>query len=213
MLPFIPDDGNGIPHCIKDGLVSRIDPDWEARHKAASIAHRIFDLFLSLPQGGNRSRVNQTFASRWGQLPLFTGPSVPYWTRDGKHILCMGNVLLWWPVVVAVIANVLRVLATREIASETSAMMYGYILSYVPLLLVTRTLFVSHYAIPLIFGCLNLGVFIDRCLEGETRGFAFCLVATLAVVGYFLWSPLVYGLTVPDLSFLLWNRHWIESSV
>jgi dolichyl-phosphate-mannose--protein O-mannosyl transferase len=92
-------------------------------------------------------------------------------------------------------------------------MMYGYVLSYVPLLLVPRALFISHYAIQLILGCLNLGIFIDRCFDGAMRGFAYCLVATLAVVGYFLWCPLVYGLTVPDLSFLLWNRHWIQSSV
>jgi hypothetical protein len=113
MLPFIPDSGAAIPHSIRDSLISRIDPDWEARHRAASIDHRILDLVLSLPQGGNRSRVNQTFASRWHQLPLFTGPSVPYWMKDGRHILCMGNVLLWWPVFFGVVANVLRVLATQ----------------------------------------------------------------------------------------------------
>jgi dolichyl-phosphate-mannose-protein mannosyltransferase len=107
-----------------------------------------------------------------------------------------------------IVVNFIRVLVKREFQSEVSIMLYGYLLSYLPFALIKRDMFIYHYAIPLIFGCCNMAILIERCLGPKLRGFCYCLVATSALIGFFLWCPWAYGLTTPEFWFLVWDRRW-----
>jgi dolichyl-phosphate-mannose--protein O-mannosyl transferase len=125
---------------------------------------RVVDLALYMHRANMRIGSGHSYASKWYEWPLATGKWVLYWTLDGKHILCMANVLLWWPVFGAVVLNIARAVLTLDIASETSAMLIGYLVSYLPFALVPREMFIYHYAIPLLFGCCNISVMISRYL-------------------------------------------------
>jgi dolichyl-phosphate-mannose-protein mannosyltransferase len=151
---------------------------------------------------------NHPYRSEWTSWPLFTGKWVLYWTKDGKHIVCMGNVLLWWPVFLAVCVNSVRAIVTFDLASEATGLAFGYWLSYLPFALISRDLFLYHYAIPLLFGCCNLGVLIDKEMPPMAKGFCLTMFAAMAILGYVLWCPWVYALTTPDFYFLVWNRNW-----
>jgi dolichyl-phosphate-mannose--protein O-mannosyl transferase len=148
------------------------------------------------------------YASRWYQWPLATGRWLLCWSGQGRHIICVGNVLLWWPVFAAVASSAIRAIAVRDWESPTASMAAGWTLSLLPFAFIKRTLFIYHYAIPLIFGCCNLGAIIEKCGCACGRGFCYSAVITLAAAGFLLWAPWAYGLSTPDFEFLVWNSRW-----
>jgi dolichyl-phosphate-mannose--protein O-mannosyl transferase len=208
VLPFMPDEGASGPPSVVKGLVSRFNPDWEARARAPSMVRRVIDLAIDMHRGNMKIGSSHPYASKWYEWPLATGKWVLYWTMDGKHILCMGNVLLWWPVFGAVLVNIVRAICMRDVSSETSAMLFGYLFSYLPFALVPREMFIYHYAVPLIFGCCNIVVLIDKFLPPRARGFCYLMFPCMAITGFFLWCPWAYGLTTPDFYFMMWNSKW-----
>lgn len=208
LLPFKPTDDIGMPDCVRKGLVDRLSPDWDARSRAPSMLKRVVSLALYMHFGNMAIGGGHAYSSPWYSWPLATSRWVLYWTLEGKHILCMANVLLWYPVFFAVIGNIVRVLLKGDFTSELASMLFGYLLSYLPFLLIPREMFIYHYAIPLLFGCYNIAVLIDREMTPKIRGFMYCSVTAMAIFGFFLWAPWAYGLTTPDFDFLVWNNAW-----
>jgi dolichyl-phosphate-mannose--protein O-mannosyl transferase len=207
-LPYEPDTPFSGPDCVRQGLVDRMNPDWNKRANAPSVIRRIVALALDMHSGNMAIGSNHSYGSKWTSWPLFTGKWLLFWTKDGKHILCLGNVLLWWPVFFGICANLVRVLLCGDLASESSGLLIGYWLSYLPFGLLTRDVFLYHYAIPLIFGCANLGLLLDRELSPMAKGFCLAMFGSMAVLGFFFWCPWAYGLTTPDFSFWVWNPAW-----
>jgi dolichyl-phosphate-mannose--protein O-mannosyl transferase len=208
VLPYMPAEGANGPPSVLRGLVSRKAPDWEARINAPSMMRRVIELALDMHKGNMQVGTGHPYASSWYQWPLATGKWVLYWTRDGKHILCMANVLLWWPVFGLIVLNAVRAVLLLDLGSETTAMLLGYLLSYLPFALIPREMFLYHYAIPLIFGCCNVAVLINRYMPPRERVFFCLLFGTMAVVGFFIWCPWAYGLTTPDFYSLVWVSNW-----
>jgi dolichyl-phosphate-mannose-protein mannosyltransferase len=169
---------------------------------------RIYDLVLYMHRGNMQIRGNHPYSSKWSTWALATGRWVLYWTDKGKHIICMGNVLLWYPAFAGIVAGAVRVAVTRDFGSEEAGALYGYLLSYLPFRFIPRDVFLYHYAIPLIFAVFNLCTLIERALPPETRAFLLCLCTAMAVFGFLLWCPWVYGLSTPEFNFLVWNDIW-----
>jgi dolichyl-phosphate-mannose--protein O-mannosyl transferase len=207
-LPYLPEEPYSGPECVLEGLVDRMNPDWDKRAKAPSIIRRIVALIIDMHRKNMKKGYGHAYASKWTSWPLFTGRWVAFWAKDGKNVLCVGNVLLWWPVFFGIIANSVRAAMTGDLGSETTGVLIGYWLSYLPFGLIWRDAFLYHYAIPLVFGCCNLGVLIDIELPPTAKGFALAMFAVMAIVGYIVWCPWAYGLTTPDFDFLVWNRNW-----
>jgi dolichyl-phosphate-mannose--protein O-mannosyl transferase len=90
-----------------------------------------------------------------------------------------------------------------------AALLLGYVLSLLQFALVcTKDVNLSAYAVPLMLGIMNLVSFMEANLSGETRGFAFAFIIAMAIGGFLLWAPFVYGLTTPNFEFLVWNSKW-----
>jgi dolichyl-phosphate-mannose--protein O-mannosyl transferase len=197
-----------MPDSVRAGLVDRLNPDWEARSKASSMLRRVVQLMTYMHENNMRIKSGHPYSSKWYTWPLFTGKWVGYWAKDGKHILCMGNVLVWWPVFAGVVANIARAFLEKDFDSETTAMLNGWLFSYLPFALVPREMFLYHYAIPLIFGCCGLVLCVERVMKPVARGFFYSFLMVAALIGFCLWSPWAYGLTTPDFNWLLWNQNW-----
>lgn len=206
-LPFAPPGDVPMPACVERSLVSRAAPNWEERNKN-SILRQVLSLSLLLPRTRTESHIQSPYASRWYSWPLLTGKWVVFWEKDDHHIICLGNMLVWYPVFACVVANFIRVLLENDYESELTALLLGYLVSFLPFAIFSRNLFLYHYAIPLIIGYWNLAVMIEKYVCGMAKTYLFCLVCVLAVVGFWIWSPFVYGLTVPDFDFLVWNQRW-----
>lgn len=212
-LPFLPDEvflNNSIfiPKSVRNGLVDRLNSDWDARAHAPSLVTRAIDLVCSMIYQSFRSKESIPHSSRWYSWPLFNCEWIPFWSKNGKFIICLGNVLLWYPVFIGIVWNLIVTLIRKDFRSTRACLLYGYLLSLVPFALVPRSLCLYNYAIPLIFGVYNLAMMIEKEMKPVYRGFFFSLVMTMAIFGYFHWSHLAYGLTIPDLNFLIWNKKW-----
>jgi dolichyl-phosphate-mannose--protein O-mannosyl transferase len=208
VLPFNPVDVPGMPASVRAALVERANPNWAAREEAPPVLLRIVQLVLHMHRGNMKISGRHPYASPWWSWPLAWGRWVLYWTLEGKHIICMANILLWYPVLAGVIWNGVRICLTRDISSEESGAFFGWAFSYLPFALIPREMFLYHYAIPLIVGIYNLNLMMERHLAPRIRGFCFCLALAMAVFGFLFWCPWAYGLSTPEFNFLVWNDRW-----
>jgi dolichyl-phosphate-mannose--protein O-mannosyl transferase len=210
-LTVLPSRAQGwaaAPDSVRAGLVAQAHSDWNARDAAPPMLRRIADLIVAMHRGNMQIRSKHPYASAWHTWPLATGRWVLYWTDKGKHIICLANVLLWYPAFAGIVAGAIRVVATRGLGSDEAGTLFGYLLSYLPFALVPREMFLYHYAIPLIFAALNLCALIERALPPGAHAFMLCLCGAAAFFGFLLWCPWVYGLSTPDFDFLVWNDKW-----
>jgi dolichyl-phosphate-mannose--protein O-mannosyl transferase len=208
VIPYRTDEIIGSPRCVLETLVERPNPDWNRRHGKHSTLYLVVALMLTMHQGNMELPPRLPFASKWYEWPLCMGKSIIFWGQGNTRIVCLGNVFVYWPVFFAIIINLVRVCFSWDFSSEESGLLCGYLVSFLPFALITRDCFVYHYAIPLIVGCCNLGLLIDRKLPPVARGFAYSMFAAMALFGYVFWFPWIYGFEVPDLDFLSWSSRW-----
>jgi dolichyl-phosphate-mannose--protein O-mannosyl transferase len=197
-----------MPESVSAALVDRANPNWAARENAPSVLLRTVQLVRYMHRSNMMVRGNHPYASPWWSWPLACRRWVLCWTLEGKHILCMANILLWYPVLAGVVWNGIRIALTWDISSEESGAFFGWAFSYLPFALIPREMCLYHYAIPLIAGVYNLNLMMERHLPPKVRGFCFCLALAMAVFGFLFWCPWVYGLSTPDFNFLVWNNRW-----
>lgn len=86
----------------------------------------------------------------------------------------------------------------------------GYCVSYFPFFWIPRTLYLYHYLIPLMFGCLSFGSMVELLLPVRYRGVLVVLVCIAAAFGFWLWAPYVYGTDKHDQQMMIWTRRWID---
>ena len=168
---------------------------------------RILSLMLNMHVSNMNVKSGHPYSSKWWSWPLCLSRWVLYWTVDGRHIICMGNVLLWYPVFIGILIRIIKIIITKDLESHSFSTLIGYLLSYLPFAIISRDMFLYHYAIPLLFGIYNICNLVDET-SPKARGFLFCLLSSMCLFGYFLWNPWVYGLTTPDFNFLVWNNKW-----
>jgi hypothetical protein len=60
-----------------------------------------------------------------------------YCINEGKHIIYVVNVLLWY----SGFANAVKLVVKRDFAPEEAADLFGYLLSYLPFAFIPRDLF------------------------------------------------------------------------
>ncbi|OHT02796.1 Dolichyl-phosphate-mannose-protein mannosyltransferase [Tritrichomonas foetus] len=211
ILPYLPENESDlivIPDCVKRGLVDRMNPNWDARSRAPSMIRRVITLIIYMHASNMQIGNSHPYASKCWTWPLFLSRWVLFWTNEGKHIICVGNVLLWYPVFFGIVVNLILTLMRKDFRKLRATVLIGYLLSYLPFFLIPREMFLYHYAIPLIFGIYNLSILIERELKPVYRGFIYSLVIVMALIGYILWNPWAYGLTTEDFDFLVWNNNW-----
>ena len=205
VLPFLPEGSVPIPDCVREGLIKRYTPDWDARSAAPLMLKRVVALILSMHDRGDES-----ISSPWYSWPICTSKWILFWSKAGNHVLCMSSAFIWYPVLIGLLLNLLRLAITCDTTSETSAMLFGYLFSLLPFALFQHKSPLYNYALPLLFGCYGLGIITEHELPARARGFSFCLIAFLAIAGYFIQAPWAYGLTTPDTDFFLWTNTWVS---
>ncbi len=141
----------------------------------------------------------------WMHSPLF------YWVDTGKVIYMMGNPLTWWGntlflITFSLIALMLKIssLQLPVLENSNTAPRYGlifvaYLVSFVPLILVSRALFLYHYFTPFIFSLIFVCLWLQRIgwLQEQSifkQRYSVYLVILLVVTSFYFILPLTYGL-------------------
>jgi dolichyl-phosphate-mannose--protein O-mannosyl transferase len=118
-------------------------------------------------------------------------------------------VIVWWPVVVGLLVT--AYLFWGRILLNTSyfpGLLAGYVCSMAQWIFTFRQIYITDYSIPLLFGVYLLAGLADKLAKGRVKGFVLAGMGAAGVAGFLLWAPLLYGMEVRDVDFLLWRRGW-----
>lgn len=151
------------------------------------------------------------FDSRPMSWPLFLR-GINFWVKDHKQIYLIGNPVVWWLGFVAILgAGVyLGVLtlrnkrgysdfdaSTSHYTLISSFVASGWALHYIPFFLMERQLFIHHYLPALFYSIVMISVVFDLVtnkLRSRIRFQLAGLILIVAMIVYFKFSPLMYGL-------------------
>lgn len=124
------------------------------------------------------------YAAQWWTWPLMLRPLL-YWfqnnffndpTMPAASIRAMGNPILWWAVVVAIVVATMRVVAgLRDFLCgavshwRLAFIVVGYFAFYTVWIPVARYKFIYYYMPALYFGFFALADLVDRCWNGRAK--------------------------------------------
>lgn len=131
-------------------------------------------------------------SSPWS-WPAMTKP-IFYWAGPGKSLYFVGNPVVWWGMSLLLLWNAfqqLRNLYTFKNSSGADSL-FAFLLSYVPLTLMKRVLFLYHYLTPLTYATLFVG---QTMRQWSYKKYYFALL--LIVLGFTMLSPVTYGWKMP----------------
>jgi len=124
------------------------------------------------------------YASQWWTWPLMLRPLL-YWFQTNffndpqmptSSIRGMGNPIVWWAVVAAMVSAIARAVAQREnflreVLSDWrwAFVVVGYLAFYIVWIPVARYKFIYYYMPALYFGFFALADLLDRCWNGRAK--------------------------------------------
>jgi dolichyl-phosphate-mannose--protein O-mannosyl transferase len=132
---------------------------------------------------------------------LFMTRPIFYWQAPRKSLYFLGNPAVWWGVTFLFAWNCGKE-CFRKNGFESDLCkiaLFAVTLSYVPLALMTRVLFLYHFLIPLTYAAL----FVGATAEEYTRK-NFPWMIALIVIGFLYLSPVTYGFSMPH-----WYWDWL----
>src|SRR3989344_3457044 len=155
------------------------------------------------------------YGSKWWTWP-FMVRSVFYWQGEGnRFIYLLGNPVVWWGGFIIFCIGVGKLFISfakgrnKFLSSGSFIFLFGYFLSFIPLMRVPRVLFLYHYLTPLLFSLLFAIWWLDSVVHLKKRE-AIAVAASLGIVISFIYiSPLTYGFMIPDR---LYNIVFLVSS-
>ncbi|MFQ5640502.1 MAG: phospholipid carrier-dependent glycosyltransferase, partial [bacterium] len=155
------------------------------------------------------------YASSWWSWPLLLRPVSYYWhvdepTQQVTTILNIGNPVLWWLAIPAVLFAVWVAFVRRDFGAQFAVLAIA--LHYLPFAVISRATFLYHFMGALPFTILLLAFVIHKLWSANRLGRELAATAVLAIVLcaiYFL--PVWMGLPIPLGAFYqrMWLLSWI----
>jgi dolichyl-phosphate-mannose--protein O-mannosyl transferase len=69
-------------------------------------------------------------------------------------------------------------------------------------------MYLYHYLIPLMFGCMAAGAAVEIWFNPIWKGIVVVMIAMGAVLGFWIWSPLSYGTQHLEDDVVFWTENW-----
>lgn len=143
------------------------------------------------------------YSSAWWSWPLMLR-SVSYWSSGSHYLHFIGNPAVWWGSTFGLVSLFSCTLLARvsDFGIEGRPLwppglwllLAGYLGAYLPLVFVSRILFLYHYLTPLVFGVCAVALWLDHVGWTRTGGWrdqrvSYWVVLAVVVVGFALVSP------------------------
>ncbi|RCW43409.1 phospholipid carrier-dependent glycosyltransferase [Paenibacillus prosopidis] len=140
------------------------------------------------------------FSSSWWEWPFMKRP-VWYYSGDNlpaglkSTIVAMGNPLIWWAGIFAMLATIW--LSIRRGNKAVYTIWIAFLAQYVPWMLVTRLTFLYHYFAMVPFIILSL-VYMFKVIEEKRPSYRLWrnLFLAAAILLFFMFYPALSGMTV-----------------
>lgn len=207
-MSFLPDQSDDVDEYLPVSLQQHM---FLERDPGRFITDAIFLSLTMFIKGFRNNRFNpyQSDPLSW---PLLTGIWVRGWDRSSnREIVLMGNPVVYYLGFASVVMLMIRFRKlTRNVVSYAGI---GYLLSYIPYFLTTKTMFLSDYQIPLLFAVISFGPMFDRIIYNQRTRNLFCFSIICAILfTYSYYSPFIYGNYVPNLEKRVTNPVWSKGS-
>jgi dolichyl-phosphate-mannose--protein O-mannosyl transferase len=145
------------------------------------------------------------------EWPILYGV-MTFFGGGGGHpeIRCLGNVFSSYFALLGLAAVVFGFTDPRW----TKALMFlvGWATCYFPFFLIPRVMYQYHDLIPLMLVTMAFGAALDIFVPKKRRQVVAVIVIGLAVFGFWLWSPYVYGTERRAKAQSIWTCRWIDGS-
>ncbi len=146
--------------------------------------------------------------SRWWEWPMDRKP-IYYWAEGDRGIFLWGNPALWWGTSLLMLftlgaALLGRITSLKIVAGDSRSRalqwipLWGFVLSYLPLIFVPRVLFLYHYLTPLVFATMYVVLWLDGAgwipssrLRRQKK--SFYVVVGLLLAGFLAVAPATFG--------------------
>lgn len=181
---------------------------WGVRVTGSSVLWRSIILTFIMHTGNMHITQFHPYQSRPFGWPLLTDIRVAFFLSGNIEVACMGNAFSYYMAFFGVISCIFAYNHKKWIISLRFVI--GWAVSYFPFFLIPRSMYLYHYLIPLMFGCMSFGAFIDLYLPKFLRGYLAVISCFLAFVGFVLWSPYCYGSPSYDKKVVIWNQNWLS---
>jgi dolichyl-phosphate-mannose--protein O-mannosyl transferase len=210
LLPFTGQGTGFLSHEMQQQLLPRNNGSlWCTRLSGIGLLHRTVALSLNMHHGNMGLTQWHPYQSRPINWPFVTGIAVSFWrARSGSEVACLGNAIVYWIAMLGLFACLAGVRTQKWLV----ALKYvaGWAFCYFPFFLVPRSMYLYHYLIPLMIGCLAVGAAVDLWLPRFWAGFAAGILSIGAFVGFLLWAPFAYGSEQFARQYVIWTQNWMR---
>ena len=179
---------------------------------------KFVELNIELYESNARLTTAHPYSSKWYEWPFMTRP-IFYWDGPSSpeasegtvaRIYLLGNPLIWWLSTITVIYFLINIFKKlKSVSSSHSLLAFGYLLNLLPFIFIGRVMFLYHYFVSLIFAVLILTHLLDKT-DFKHKKIAFNTILISSIILFIFFSPLTYGLTIPDWYYKLtvWLPGW-----
>jgi dolichyl-phosphate-mannose--protein O-mannosyl transferase len=150
-------------------------------------------------------------ASLWWAWPWMNTP-IYYWVNSNQVIYLLGNPLIWWsstllflfflilPLLMKISNLIIKIDTEQPLPPFPWLALIGFIMSFLPLIAVSRVLFLYHYFTPLIFSIIYVCLWLERIgwLSRNTifqQRLSVYFVFIAIISSFYFILPISYGLT------------------
>jgi dolichyl-phosphate-mannose--protein O-mannosyl transferase len=180
---------------------------------AGKLAQDIVNIHLTMLKANYGLGATHPNGSPWWAWPWMWRP-IYYYASLGSAIYLLGNPVVWWGTSLGMLCVLWT--SVREVLGQGPAAglptrqpmirllpLLGFLVSYLPYLVIPRVMFLYHYLPSLVFAICAVALWLDQ--RGWTRPGRFAdqpralrWLIILIPLGFLLVSPLSYGLGLPE---------------
>jgi len=147
-------------------------------------------------------------ASPWWSWPIMMTP-VLYWSKEQNWIYMVGNPIAWWVMsvvfFVAIINFIIRDISDLKVADDKEFSkrnlwipFIGYCAAYLPIVAVSRVLFIYHYYSALMFSLIFAVLWLDAIGAIQDKPitqqrWSYYAFTALLIAGFVVISPVTFG--------------------
>jgi len=185
---------------------------WGVRVMDPPLIQRVLSIAISMFAGNNKITSFHNSESRPINWPLMTGRIVSFWGNSQDiEINCAGNIFVYYISFFSVVISLI-IWARNTKEYNLGLPILGWFFSYVPFYLVPRVMYLYHYCIPLIFGCMCIGSLLNT-VSPKLRGILSVFIIFFATIGFVFLNPWVYGTTQWDTEITKSYRPWFDGDI
>jgi dolichyl-phosphate-mannose--protein O-mannosyl transferase len=210
VLPFSGQGTGFLSPEMQQQLLTKSGGDlWYKRVSEPGLLYRTAALAIDMHKGNMGLVQYHPYQSRPINWPLLTGISVSFWGGvGGTEVACRGNAIVYGLVVLGLVAIACGFRMPKWDIGLRYAL--GWSFCYFPFFLIPRSMYLYHYLVPLIIGCMATGASLDMYCSKYWAGFASFVGCALAFAGFLLWSPFSYGTAPYDPKYTIWTDRWLH---